>query len=164
MDKNGNGMTAEKIIEWLDLKPLTFEGGYFRRTYLSEKIKDGKSLCSAIYYLITPSSYSRIHRLPQDELFHFYLGDPVELMQLSDDGKVTVVQVGNDLAAGQRPQVLVPAGTWQGSQLKNGGNFALLGTTMSPAFAVEDFSTPDNLPLFLEKYPTRYHQQIISMY
>src|SRR6185369_1787456 len=88
----------------------------------------------AIYYLLTPDTFSALHRLPADELFHFYSGDPVEMLQLAPDGSGRVVLIGNDLEAGQRPQVVVPRGTWQGCRLLAGGKVALLGTTVAPGF------------------------------
>ena len=164
--------TAEKIIKTLGLAPLSFEGGYFKRTYLSEDIIgaenlpdrfrkiDYKNFCSAIYYLITPETYSRIHRLPTDEIFHFYLGDPIEMIQINDNEEIKIIKIGNQILDGFTPQVVVPKGSWQGSKLIEGGAFALLGTTMSPAFDIEDFEEPKNTKAFLDKYPNEYYKLI----
>jgi predicted cupin superfamily sugar epimerase len=73
-----------------------------------------------------------MHRLKSDEIFHFYLGNPVEMLQLYPDGTGITITIGADIGAGMQPQVLVPTGTWQGARLKPGGKFALLGTTVSP--------------------------------
>jgi len=100
-------------------------------------------LYSAIYYLITPESWSSLHRLPTDEVFHFYLGDPVEMLQLFPDGTGKVELLGNQLLKAQRPQLCVPRFTWQGTKLAEGGNFALLGTTMAPGFEPSDFLAAD---------------------
>lgn len=132
-------MNADDVIKSLELQPLPMEGGYFRETYRCARHIGGKSLATAIYYLITPSSFSRLHRLPTDELFHFYLGDPVEQLQLFADGTGRQITLGTDIHFGQQPQVKVPAGVWQGSRLRPGGRFALLGTTMSPGFDPADF-------------------------
>jgi predicted cupin superfamily sugar epimerase len=94
---------------------------------------------TAIYYLLTPETFSALHRLRGDEVFHFYLGDPVDMLQLSPDGLGKWVTLGSDLESGQQPQVVVPAGVWQGSKLRPGGQYALLGTTMAPGFDVADF-------------------------
>jgi predicted cupin superfamily sugar epimerase len=94
---------------------------------------------TAIYYLLTPYTFSAMHRVPGDEIFHFYQGDAVEMLQLPPDGEGKVVVLGNDLLAGMRPQVVVPGGVWQGSRLVAGGRFALLGTTMSPGFDYSDY-------------------------
>ena len=141
-------MTADELKRLLRLEPLPGEGGFFAETYRSRETlpagalgpgTPGRSLATAIYYLVTPESFSALHRLRADEMFHFYLGDPVEMLQLAPDRGGRVVLLGTDLAAGMRPQILVPAGVWQGMKLAAGGRFALLGTTVSPGFDVADF-------------------------
>src|SRR5262249_43063234 len=92
------------------------------------------------------------HRLPTDEIFHFYLGSPVEMLQLYEDGRGRVVTLGSNLLAGQSPQLVVPAGVWQGSCLAPGGAFALLGTTMAPGFDFADFE-PGDRSLLNAQYP-----------
>ena len=82
-----------------------------------------------------------MHRVRGDEMFHFYLGDPVELLQLKADGSGEVILLGQDIAAAMRLQHTVPAGVWQGSRLRAGGKYALLGTTMAPGFEYEDYET-----------------------
>jgi predicted cupin superfamily sugar epimerase len=154
-------MTPEDVIAALGLQPLLMEGGWFCETYRSTARIGDKSLATAIYYLITPTSFSRLHRLPSDELFHFYLGDPVEQLQLFPDGAGQVVTLGADLAAGQRPQALVSAGVWQGSRLMPGGRFALLGTTMSPGFEFADYEDGDRDQLSVA-YPT-WRSQIVEL-
>jgi hypothetical protein len=80
-----------------------------------------------------------MHVLLSDEVFHFYLGDPVEMLQLHPDGSSAVVTLGPDLAAGQQVQVVVPAGVWQGTRLIGDGKVALLGCTVSPGFDYADY-------------------------
>ena len=153
---------AEYIKQKLQLEPLPVEGGYFRETYRSRTrlkqdclpnvYESGRSLSTAIYYFLTPETYSALHRLPGDEIFHFYLGDPVEMLQLHPGGRVSRVVLGVDLEAGMIPQVVVPGGTWQGTRLLDGGRLALLGTTMSPGFDVSDFIAGDRRQL-IEHYP-----------
>jgi predicted cupin superfamily sugar epimerase len=82
-----------------------------------------------------------MHRLRSDEVFHFYLGDEVEMLQLWPDGTGRRVGLGSDLAAGMLPQTVVPQGVWQGSRLVRGGRFALLGCTVSPGFDYADFES-----------------------
>ena len=123
---------AEDVIRLLGLAPLPVEGGWFRETWRSEH-------GTAIYYLLTPDTHSAIHRLPSVEVFHFYLGDRVEMLQLQPDGSAEVVRLGHDLDHGMRPQVIVPGGVWQGCRLVPGGAFALLGTTMAPGFDPSTF-------------------------
>jgi predicted cupin superfamily sugar epimerase len=80
-----------------------------------------------------------MHRLRGDEIFHFYLGDPVELLQINANGVGEVVVLGQDIIAGMQLQHVVPGGAWQGSRLRAGGKYALLGTTVAPGFDYEDF-------------------------
>src|SRR5579862_1450407 len=82
-----------------------------------------------------------MHRLQSDEVFHFYLGDPVEMLQLCSDGSGRRVILGSDVAAGEWPQMVVPKGVWQGSRLVAGGKLALLGCTVSPGFEYEDYES-----------------------
>ena len=152
-------MTAERIIEILDLKPLPVEGGYYRETYRSAEVislpgrYNGTRLTgSAIYYLITPETFSSLHKLAGDEIFHFYLGDPVEMLQLYEDGTGMIIKIGNDLSNGYFPQAVVPKHTWQGTRLVDGGKFALMGTTMAPGFEFDDFVAGDKAEL-VGRYP-----------
>jgi predicted cupin superfamily sugar epimerase len=111
-------------------------------------------LGSAIYYLLHGSHVSALHRLLTDEIYHFYLGDPVELVLLYPDGTDEVRRLGNNLAAGERPQITVPRGVWQGSRLGRPGHFALLGTTMAPGYDPADFELGDRRRL-LSSHPQR---------
>jgi predicted cupin superfamily sugar epimerase len=148
-------MTADQIIAALDLKPLPFEGGFFRETYRSADVLAASSLparypadksaATAIYYLLTPDTVSALHRLPTDEVFHFYAGDPVTQLQLFADGRSEVIVLGPNVLAGQRPQVVVARGVWQGSFVERG--FSLMGTTMSPGFDPGDFEAGDRRQL-----------------
>jgi len=169
-------MTASEIISLLDLEPLEIEGGFFRETYRSPEIvsnsgadtgaplQEGRCglrrpASTCIYYLLTSTTPSRMHRLRSDEVFHFYLGDPVEMLVLHPDGSGSTMALGPDLATGQRPQVLVRGGHWQGCQLADGGDYALLGTTVAPGFEYADFELGDCTRL-AEQYPA--YASIIS--
>ena len=120
------------------------EGGYYRQTYRSAGLVPGshKPYGGAIYYLLTdhPDSFSALHRLTTDEFYHFYLGDPVELLLLHPDGHSEHVTLGQDILSGQRVQFVAPAGAWQGSRVAPGGRFTLLGTTLAPAWTPEDYT------------------------
>jgi predicted cupin superfamily sugar epimerase len=137
--------TAEDVSRLFDLRPLTIEGGYFRETYRSIEqftpagYAGSRCISTAIYYFLTPETFSEMHIVPGDEIFHFYLGDPVEMLQVAPDGTANSILLGNDLAAGMQPQHVVPGGYWQGARLREGGTFALLGTTMSPGFDYADY-------------------------
>jgi len=149
-------MTPEEIIEALKLKPHPIEGGFFRETYRSsgthERHGSVRSMSTAIYYLLKPGTVSALHRLPGDELFHFYMGDPVQMLQLWPDGSTKTVTLGNDLKAGHFPQLVVPGGVWQGSVLVDNGSFALLGCTMAPGFDYVDYQAGERDEL-IAKYP-----------
>jgi predicted cupin superfamily sugar epimerase len=141
--------TVAEIIAKLQLEAHPMEGGYYRETYrsteeiaasaLPSRYQGSRSHSTAIYYLLTPEGFSAMHRLSTDEVFHFYLGDPVEMLQLLPDGSGKVIKLGADITAGENPQLVVPRGVWQGSQLIPGGNFALLGATVAPGFDFADY-------------------------
>ena len=151
-------MTADEVKKLLRLEPHPREGGWFRRTYEAAETVPAAAFATfrypsrrrtgtAIYYLLEPGTFSEMHRLKSDEVFHFYAGDPVELLQLHPDGTGRTTILGNDLLAGQRPQVVVDQDTWQGSHLVTGGAWALLGCTVSPGFEYEDYESGDRKTL-----------------
>jgi predicted cupin superfamily sugar epimerase len=163
--------TPEKIIESFGMKPLPWEGGYYVETYRArQKIAKAaptdqyvgeRNLATAILYLITPETFSALHRIISDEIFHFYLGDPVTMLLLNPDGTSEIITLGHDVLNGQRIQVTVPAGTWQGCFLNEGGAFALMGTTVVPGFEFADFELGRQEEL-LGKYPSR-HDLIVRL-
>lgn len=150
-------MDIETLIEMLGLEPHPAEGGYFRETYraaenieaaaLPARYGGTRSHSTAIYYLLTPDTVSALHRLASDEVFHFYLGDPVEMLQLHPDGETSRHIIGQDVAGGMVPQLLVPRGVWQGSRLLPGGSFALMGATVAPGFDFDDYEHGVRAPL-----------------
>jgi predicted cupin superfamily sugar epimerase len=143
--------TADEIIAALGLQPHPVEGGWFRETYRSAGTIDPeqfsppyparRSVGTAIYYLLTAGNFSAMHRLPGDEIFHFYGGDPVEMFLIRDEGTSETHVLGADVPGGQRPQVVVPGGVWQGSAVMAPSKWALLGTTMAPGFDYADYET-----------------------
>ncbi len=155
-------MKAEEIIDALGMSPHPEEGGYFVETYkceesisrkaLPERYHGKRSFGTAIFYLLTPETFSQLHKLESDEIFHFYLGHPVTMLQLRPDGSSEVLTLGQDIVGGQRLQVVVPGGTWQGSFLDEGGEFALLGCTVAPGFEYADYETGSRGDL-LKEYP-----------
>jgi len=153
-------ITAEEIKRRLGLRPHPREGGWFVETWRAEETIAGlperygaaakRAAGTAIYYLLEPGNFSEMHRLRSDEVFHFYLGDPVEMLQLRADGTGRRVLLGTDFAAGQLPQTVVPQGVWQGSRLVESGRFALLGCTVSPGFDYADYETGTRAELLAE--------------
>jgi len=148
-------MTADEIATLLGLEPLPMEGGLFKRTYcadeslqaagLPQRYKSSRPISTAIYYLLTadPDSFSALHKLLSDEVYHFYLGDPVELFLLNQPGELQQIILGQDLLSGQQVQHVVPRDVWQASRLVAGGSYALLGTTMAPGYEAADYIHAD---------------------
>ncbi len=155
-------LTAAEIIRRLGLEPLPGEGGYYRETYRSTIVLAPAALPAAypaarpagtaIYYLITPDFHSALHRLQGDEVWHFYLGDPAEQIQLRPDGSAGILRLGQDLEGGCVPQVVAPGGAWQSTRLVPGGAFALFGTTMAPGFDFSEYEAAD-APALARQYP-----------
>jgi predicted cupin superfamily sugar epimerase len=165
--------TAEELIAALELKPHPIEGGFFRETYRSAGTISGdslpagypgnatRSLGTAIYYLLTPGTFSELHRLPTEEVFHVYQGGPARMLQLFPDGSAREVILGIDVLRGQQPQVIVPPGVWQGTRLEPGAEFILLGATMAPGFDYADYEQGVRDEL-VARYP-RHAREVVEL-
>ena len=149
-------MTADEIKTLLNLRPHPKEGGFFRRTYTASGTvnlsRGTRPTSTSIYFLLEPEAFSQMHVLDSEEVFHFYLGDPVEMLQLNPDGSSAVFILGPDLQAGQQVQFTVPAGVWQGTQLIGDGKVALLGCTVTPGFDFADYRSASYAEL-VAKWP-----------
>ncbi len=155
-------MTPEKIIDFFGMKLLPDEGGYYVETYraaeklsasvLPQRYAGTRNISTAILYLLTPDTFSALHRLKSDEVFHFYLGDPVTMLLLGPQGNSQIVTLGQDILNGQELQQMISRDTWQGCCLKQGGKFALMGTTVAPGFEFDDYEHAEKNEL-LEMYP-----------
>jgi uncharacterized protein len=126
---------AESIAELLELKPLGVEGGLFAQTWRAES-GEARPAGTAIYALFTnePDSFSALHRLDATEVWHHYIGDPLHVALLHADGTHEVRVLGTDLLNGQRPQLIIEAGTWMGAYVPSPGSYTLIGCTMAPGF------------------------------
>lgn len=135
--------TSEQVIELLGLRPLPEEGGMFTQHFADEH-------STAIYFLVRRGDFSALHRLSGPEVYHFYSGDPLQMLLLHPDGTEERPILGVDLAGGQRPSVSVSGGVWQGSETT--GEWSLLGATMAPGFRSEmiELGHRDQL---IAKYP-----------
>lgn len=138
---------AEAVVRALGLGPHP-EGGFYRETFRSLITIDGlphvggaRASSTAIYYLLPAGSFSALHRVASDEVWHHYDGDPLDLHTIDRTGLHGVTRLGRDLAAGERPQHVVPAGTWQAA-VPIGERFTLCGCTVSPGFDFLDFEMP----------------------
>lgn len=145
-------ITAQALIRHLGLSPLPLEGGMVAQTYISRKKIGEAPNATAIYYLLSGEAFSHFHRLSADEIYHFYLGSPVELTELLPDGRVKTTILGQDVLNGQCVQYVVSAGCWQGSRLVGSEGFALLGTTMCPGYTQEGYEHGEREAL-LRAYP-----------
>lgn len=140
----------EQLIKKLQLVPLPNEGGLFAESYRSDLILNKgnlpagfsgeRSINTAMYYMLTasPARVSKMHQLKSDEIYHFYLGAPVEMLLLYPDGNSKKIVLGQNILEDNHVQFIIPKGVWQGSHLLPGGTYALLGTTMSPGFDFDD--------------------------
>jgi predicted cupin superfamily sugar epimerase len=149
---------VREIVERLGLQPHP-ERGFFVETYRASTAVTAathggpRSAGTAIYFLIhaaAPATY--LHRLRSDEVFHLYEGGPLELLRLHGDGGADVARLGLDLAAGERPQIVIPAGTWFGTDLAPGATHCLVGCTVAPGFEFADFELAEG-PELAARYP-----------
>ncbi|MEO0572429.1 MAG: cupin domain-containing protein [Bacteroidota bacterium] len=141
-------MTAKELIKELDLQPHP-EGGFFREMYrstaeinvesLSSEFKGSRSVSTCIYFLLTSEAFSSFHKINQDEIWHFYLGSPIQLHTLSPEGVHTEHHIGNDIKNLQYPQFVVPKGHWFSASVLNEDSYALVGCTVAPGFDFQDF-------------------------
>jgi uncharacterized protein len=138
--------TIEELRQLWGLRKMPQEDVLFTPTYESAgRGADGKPLCTATVAVFTeePGSFSDMHRLPTDEIWHFYLGDPIELLLLHPDGRDDLVVLGTEVLDGQRVQTTVPSGVWMGARLRPGGEYGVYGNTMAPGFVPSDFELGD---------------------
>jgi predicted cupin superfamily sugar epimerase len=162
-------LTAEQLIRIHDLRPHP-EGGYFRETYRSDEWISGnclppryggdRSYSTAIYYLLPSGTISRLHRIASDEVWHFYLGGPLTIVELKP-GESSQVVLGPEVAHAQRLQHVVKAGTWFGAYPDSNSEYSFVGCTVAPGFDFSDFqmARPQQL---LEEYP-REKETIVKL-
>ena len=158
------------LVETLELVPHP-EGGYYRETYrssdsipshlLENQYQGDRNVCTCIYFLLTSDSFSAFHKIQQDEIWHFYKGAPIELHQISPTGLYTKNLIGNNMAAGHTPQLVVPGGNWFAAAISAPGSYALVGCTVAPGFDFQDFILADREALLLA-FPE--HIDIIKRY
>jgi predicted cupin superfamily sugar epimerase len=157
--------TAKEIIDILGLKPHP-TCGFVAETYRSRQhipqqalpaaYEGSRPFGSVLYFLVTPEAQIRLHRIRADQMYHHYLGGPLDVLLLYPEGTGEIVVIGPDLAVGMRPQLFIPGGTFHISRLRAGSAFALLGTTEWPAFEPPDLELGDPDKLMAE-YPAFRH-------
>ena len=136
------GFTNEIYRSAMQVPAADLPGGY-----------DGpRTLGGFLYFLVTDQAHIRLHRIRSDQMYHHYFGDPLEVLLLYPDGNSEVRVVGSDLAAGMRPQLLVPGGTFHAGRIRAGGNYALLGTSVWLRAEPSDVEM-GNVEVLTSKYP-----------
>jgi predicted cupin superfamily sugar epimerase len=150
-------MNVTEIVAQLQLTPHP-EGGYFRETYrasenvaaaaLPLRFGGARSISTAIYFLLEAGQCSRLHRIKADEVWHFYAGDPLDVVEIGPTGSLKTTRLGDGLVY----QHVVPAGAWFGATPAEGGRFSLVGCTVAPGFDFADFELADRAALLAE-YP-----------
>ncbi len=157
--------TKDQLIKIFSLLPHP-EGGYYKETYRSAEVietsskqfPDQRNYSTAIYFLIEKSNFSALHRIKSDEVWHFYEGDALEVIEIDPNGNLIRTQVGKDISKGQTFQYTVKAGHWFGSRVLKGGEYSFVGCTVSPGFDFKDFEMAKRDEL-CKQFPQ--HQQII---
>ena len=154
-------LTAKEIAELLNLEPNATCGSV-RITYVTkETLPEGalpspfarsSPLGSALYFLVTPAAPVRLHRIRNDQLYHYYLGDPLQLFLLHGDGSTERVVVGPDLKSGQHVQFFIPGNTFHTARLIGSGRWFLGGSTEWPGVVPEDVEIGD-LDRLAQHYP-----------
>lgn len=146
---------TKAMIEHYNLQPLPVEGTLFTSTYRSlTNLPNGDPVGTGMIGLYSdePKSYSCFHKLPSDEIWHFYGGDPLKLVLLFPDGSSREIIMGSDPLAGQVIQYVIPAHVWQAGYMISGGRYSLFGCTMSPGFTSKGFEAGVAAEL-IKQYP-----------
>ena len=156
------------LINKLNLKAHP-EGGFFKETYrcnesvkkenLPARFSGDRAHSTSIYFLLTSENYSAFHKIQSDEMWHHYEGSTLEIYSIDENGKLTIHALGKDLENNEQPQIVIKAGEWFGSKIKEKDSYVLVGCTVSPGFDFEDFVIADKNKL-LEKFPQ--HKEVIE--
>lgn len=159
---------AHQWIQALELRPHP-EGGWFREIYrapetipragLPPRFTGDRQFATAIYFLLERGEFSALHRIKQDEIWHFYDGAPLTIHMIGVGGLYSTATLGRDVQAGQTLVAVVTAGTLFGATVTEPGRFALVGCTVAPGFDFADFEMPERAQL-LEQYPE--HERLIE--
>lgn len=150
-----------QLIQQYNLLPHP-EGGWYKQTYksteyisaaaLPERFGGDRPFSTAIYFLLEKGNYSAFHRIKSDECWHFYLGDPLEIIVLQPNGELAVTTLGSDSTKGHLFQYVVPAGCWFASRPAPGSQYCFVGCTVAPGFDFADFEMANGEHLIIE-YP-----------
>lgn len=160
--------TARAWVDHLNLESHP-EGGYYRETYrssdavseraLPDRFDGARDVAALIYFLLPAGSFSALHRIQQDEIWHFYAGDPLVLHKITPEGSYQTCTLGRTVEEGKCLQAVVPAGTWFGATVRSDDGYALVGCTTAPAFEFADFELAEREAL-VQAYPQ--HRDVIE--
>jgi hypothetical protein len=163
-------MNFQDLITFYELKPHP-EGGFYKRTYTAEmeiaqeslgsEFDGSRQVSTAIYYLLTPGTFSAFHRIKSDELWHFYLGTSLNIHVIHPTGKYEILKLGDNLLNGESFQHVVKAGCWFASVPSNPDGYSFVGCTVSPGFDFNDFELADS-DLLSNDYPQ--HEMLIKRF
>lgn len=163
-------MEVKQLVKSLNLFPHP-EGGFYKEVYrsqntisktaLNSNFNSDRSYCTSIYFLLTSDNFSGFHRIKQDEIWNFYEGSPLLVHVIDKEGIYTCHEIGMDISNGLFPQLVVPAGAWFASSVKNENDYSFVGCTVAPGFDFEDFELADRSKL-IEKYPE--HKEVITAF
>ncbi len=154
--------TCRNLIVKYKMKPLAFEGGFYTEIFRSGIMLDNdslqgeyhkrksngpdefgglhyRSIGSSILFMITRDCFSKLHRLPTEEIYNFYFGDPVNMINITEKSSISFTILGNNIEEGEKFYHIVPKNCWQAAYLVEGGIFAMMGTVMSPGFERSDY-------------------------
>jgi len=138
---------AARLVDLFDLQPHP-EGGYFKEFYRSPddillpQFSGPRSCATSIYFLLEQGQFSALHRIKSDEVWHFYLGDPLEIVEIDPSGEWKSTILGHQITLGQQLSYVVKAGNWFGSRPLQGSAYSLVGCSVSPGFDFQDFEMP----------------------
>lgn len=162
--------SPEMWIRDLELQPHP-EGGWYREVYrsmehipqtaLPDRFDGDRAFATSIYYLLGPGDFSTLHRIRQDELWHFYDGHQLQLQLIHPDGKAELKRLGLDGTKGETPMAVAPTGSWFGARVDSPDGFSLVGCTVAPGFDFADFDMPTRDYLEIQ-FPQ--HQALIRQF
>lgn len=161
-------MNADDYIKKLRLEKHP-EGGWFKEVYRSDEEISGEHLpgrysgsrhhSTSIYFLLTSDTFSALHRIKSDELWHFYEGSPVTIYMIDDGGNYSEFTLGRDIESGELLQCVIPHGVWFGAKVYSADSFCLVGCTVAPGFHFDDFELGEREEL-MKLFPQ--HKKIIE--
>jgi predicted cupin superfamily sugar epimerase len=150
-------LVTKDYVKALGMHPHP-EGGYYLENYRSgmtihpDGFKGSRAACTSIYFLLEKGQFSALHKIKSDEIWHFYDGGPLEIIEISPEGKHSATILGRNILDEQKLSYVVKAGNWFASRPMTRSEFSLVGCTVSPGFDFKDFEMPER-NWFLEKFP-----------